>query len=138
MDKFIKTAFLLVSVGILAGCDGSSVRETLGIANEAPDEFSVLPNPPLSVPPDFDLTPPKTGEAASPVTMPAKPINSLSGAERNLLQKVGAAQADSSIRNTVDEENAAQKKESSKKSFPSIKLGGDSKKPQQEKVSDKK
>lgn len=48
---------------ILAACDGKSARETLGLTREAPDEFTVVNRPALSVPPDFELRPPRPGEA---------------------------------------------------------------------------
>lgn len=52
----------LVSFGIaalaLAACSGGSVKETLGLEREAPDEFRVVSHPPLSVPPVFNLRPP--------------------------------------------------------------------------------
>jgi len=39
---------MLGAVGILASCS----------SNEGPDEFAVLKNPPLVVPPDYHLRPP--------------------------------------------------------------------------------
>ena len=55
---------ILVSMGLLlAACDGGTgnVRETLGIARSAPDEFKVVSRPPLSVPPEFRLVKPTPG-----------------------------------------------------------------------------
>ena len=54
----------LVIAGLLAlsACD-SSVKESLGLARRAPDEFTVVSRPALSVPPDFTLRPPRPGEA---------------------------------------------------------------------------
>lgn len=46
----------------LAACSGGEVRETLGLDRKAPDEFVVYSRPPLSVPPEFDLEPPRPGE----------------------------------------------------------------------------
>lgn len=54
---------LLAALPLLAACDGSTVRETVGLTRKAPDEFRVVARPPLSVPPEFNLRPPaKPGE----------------------------------------------------------------------------
>ncbi|HLD95572.1 MAG TPA: DUF3035 domain-containing protein, partial [Alphaproteobacteria bacterium] len=41
----------------LSGCD--SIKNTLGMDHYTPDEFEVSSNPPLTVPTDFSLRPPK-------------------------------------------------------------------------------
>ena len=43
----------------LAGC--SDFKQMIGIEKVAPDEFSVENQPPLTIPPDFALRPPKPG-----------------------------------------------------------------------------
>lgn len=43
---------------LLAACDNTDVRDTLGLNRDAPDEFRVVSRPPLSVPPEFTLRPP--------------------------------------------------------------------------------
>lgn len=48
----------------LAACSGSDVRNTLGLNRNPPDEFVVFSRPPLVVPPEFELTPPRPGEEA--------------------------------------------------------------------------
>ena len=53
---------LPLSLLALAACTGNEVQETLGIDRRAPDEFVVYSRPPLSVPPEFDLKPPRPGE----------------------------------------------------------------------------
>lgn len=53
--------FLLLPLA-LAACGGADVKQTLGIGPKAPDEFRVVARPPLSVPPEFDLRPPSSGE----------------------------------------------------------------------------
>lgn len=53
---------LIVCVLGLSACEGNEVRETLGLTRTAPDEFVVYSRPPLSVPPSFDLRPPRPGE----------------------------------------------------------------------------
>lgn len=46
----------------LAACSGNDVSDTLGLQKSAPDEFVVVSRPPLVVPPEFDLKPPRPGE----------------------------------------------------------------------------
>jgi hypothetical protein len=53
---------LILTALLLSACDGQEIRESVGLTNEAPDEFVVVSRPPLSVPPDFDLRPPRPGE----------------------------------------------------------------------------
>lgn len=56
-----KGLFGLIFLGVfLFGCAGD-VRDTLGMRRDAPDEFKVVSNAPLSVPPDFSLRPPLPG-----------------------------------------------------------------------------
>lgn len=51
-------AFVVFAGLLLAACDGSTVRDTLGLYRSAPDEYTVVSRPPLSVPPQFGLRPP--------------------------------------------------------------------------------
>jgi hypothetical protein len=48
---------------LLTACETGGVRETLGLTRDAPDEFTVVSRPPLSLPPEFNLRPPRPGEA---------------------------------------------------------------------------
>lgn len=41
---------------LLAAC--GDIKQTVGLGRNNPDEFMVVKNPPLSMPPDFDLRPP--------------------------------------------------------------------------------
>lgn len=52
----------LAPLALIAACSGNDVRDTLGLDRSAPDEFVVYSRPPLSVPPEFDLKPPRPGE----------------------------------------------------------------------------
>ena len=40
----------------------SKVRESAGVTRKVPDEFKVIENPPLIIPPDFELLPPGQNE----------------------------------------------------------------------------
>lgn len=62
--------FAACSIMALSACTSSSVKDTLGLNRQAPDEFRVVARPPLSVPPQFSLRPPSTN-AESPTMVPA-------------------------------------------------------------------
>ena len=62
MKISLKPCLLLLPL-LLTACDNGGMRETLGLTRDAPDEFSVVSRPPLSLPPDFTLRPPHPGEA---------------------------------------------------------------------------
>lgn len=61
MTKRIYFLPLLLALG---ACEGESVKETLGLDHDAPDEFTVVSRPPLSVPKEFYLVPPSEGAAS--------------------------------------------------------------------------
>ena len=54
----------------LSACE--QIRETAGIQKKAPDEFAVVRNAPLSVPPSYDLRPPRPGARAVPQIDPRR------------------------------------------------------------------
>ena len=54
---------LIVAAGLVSGC--AEVRDAAGLAKKSPDEFQVMARPPLSLPPNFTLTPPTPGGATS-------------------------------------------------------------------------
>lgn len=57
----ISVPVAIAAAVLLAGC-GGNVKQQLGIAKRAPDEFSVVTRAPLSMPPDYGLRPPRPGE----------------------------------------------------------------------------
>ena len=109
---------LIMAAGSLGGC--TDFRRALGIEKAPPDEFTVVQNAPLTLPPDYGLRPPHSaGKPATPAPMeqareavfkvgqhPANTsdTSSLTSGEQALLVKAGALNADSSIRATVDAE----------------------------------
>ncbi|MFP4314060.1 MAG: DUF3035 domain-containing protein [Alphaproteobacteria bacterium] len=124
-NKTIQFLFFL-SVGAfgLAGC--SSVKDQVGLSRSSPDEFMVVKNAPLAMPPDYTLRPPRPGaprpqdvaasEAARATVFGADSENAGSaqeqdGAENVLLQKAGSGQANPDIRSVVDQETARMKNE---------------------------
>jgi hypothetical protein len=119
----MKSSLVLLGVAalVLAGC--GDVRENLGLGRNTPDEFAVVDRPPLSMPPDFGLRPPKPG-APRPqdVDMTQKANNivfagsddksvtaaspDVSSSEKMLLTQTGADKADPNIRTIVDRETS--------------------------------
>jgi len=115
------------------GC--SSLKETLGLTKQSPDEFKVISRAPVSMPPDYNLRPPTPGaprpqegtprdQAQQAVfqysengagTLPADAIppigegeaeSAQSSGESALLQSAGASGVDPNIRQLVDTETA--------------------------------
>src|SRR3954447_22255730 len=46
---------------LLAGCGSSQLSRTFGLTRDAPDEYTVTTRAPLSMPPDYNLRPPRPG-----------------------------------------------------------------------------
>jgi len=111
---------LLAALPLVGGCEG--VKEELGIGvKRPPDEFTVYSRAPLSMPPDFALRPPASGDttasqAAAPreiarrAMLGGTPAPAGAGADRSspglqaLLQQTGAATANGDIRAQVNRE----------------------------------
>jgi hypothetical protein len=114
--------------GLLLATSGcSSVRETLGLTKQSPDEFKVVSRAPLSMPPDYNLKPPTPGAArpqegtprdqaqqavlgVAPDAIPpigeGEADTAQSSGESALLQSAGASGVDPNIRQLVDTETA--------------------------------
>jgi hypothetical protein len=105
----------------LAGCD--SFNRAIGKTRVIPDEFQVVSNDPLAIPPDFALRPPRVGNGPQETAAtdqarqavfragdnaPASAPNAdkLSVGERDLLKQAGASNAPADIRRTVDADPA--------------------------------
>lgn len=106
----MKRLCVLLSSLALFGCGDTTVKEVFGIDNRAPDEFRVVSRPPLSVPPEFDLQPPGTGQSPTVVESRAKAESlmlgkdgasgkgSASSADQQFLKKAGIDEADPTIK----------------------------------------
>jgi hypothetical protein len=46
---------------LLAGCGGNDLSRTFGFSRDAPDEYTVTTQVPLSMPPDYTVRPPQPG-----------------------------------------------------------------------------
>jgi hypothetical protein len=103
------------SVLLLAGCDTDKLTRTFGLTRDAPDEYTVTTRAPLSMPPEFNLRPPRPGaprpqeqsersqaeEALVPQLALGAPRASDSPGQEALVQQAGP-QAPADIRQRVD------------------------------------
>jgi len=132
--------FLLLGCAALILTACGEVREDLGMGRNPPDEFAVMERPPLAMPPDYGLHPPRPGalrpqnvdttQQASDSVLgnSSTPSGSMSEGEKALLIAAGATKADPNIRETVDHE-AAQKVVASPHLIDRLTHWGDDQKP---------
>ena len=118
-----RVMYLAVLAGVtvaLSGCQ--TFREAAGLDKQVPDEFAVVSKAPLIIPPDYNLRPPKPGEAptnqtsatdAAEGTLYSAPPpatsshGQLSLGEQALLDKAGASDANNMIRQRITADNRA-------------------------------
>jgi hypothetical protein len=116
-EEFVKTStalslIALVSTVAVSGC--STLQQALGSSKVAPDEFRVVTKAPLVIPPEFNLRPPRPGEARPMELRPDLQARSAlfgaslgvqaSDGEKLLVERAGASSVDLGIRSIVDEE----------------------------------
>ncbi len=115
--KLNKAGFAVIAIVVLtslAGC--STIRNLGGNAKNAPDEFKVVNKPPLSMPPDYSLRPPRSGvPQPQNLTASQNTINALfpgrtvlpppaSKGEQALINAIGAAGQSANIRSFVGDD----------------------------------
>jgi Protein of unknown function (DUF3035) len=102
---------------LLSGCSGDKLARTFGLTRDAPDEYTVTTRAPLSMPPDYNLRPPRPGvarpqeqserqqaeETLAPQMALNAPQGSMSAGQAALLEQTGPA-APSDIRNKIDQD----------------------------------
>ena len=117
--------YKFITVSVLAGllvCSGcSNPKKTLGLNRTAPDEFTVVARAPLTLPPDYNLTPPAEAVAAerktaaekakdtlfaTSLTREAIPVDVKDKGANIILSKAGASATDAGIRDTIAKEGA--------------------------------
>jgi hypothetical protein len=122
--RFYRLGKSAVLVAMAFGMGGCGLAGDLfgGGSKQAPDEFQVVAQQPLSIPPNADLRPPRPGAPRPQDTPPnVAARNIVTGgavpppgtavaagggqSESALLAKAGAQGADPNIRNTVNEES---------------------------------
>ncbi len=101
----------------------SSVRESAGVNRKNIDEYQVIENPPLIIPPDFNLLPPEQmqskkiekldSETAEQILFGLNDAEDITSADNNLLQDIieqtSNTIVDSSIRRDIDNNIAGEK-----------------------------
>lgn len=113
-------AALALALG-LSGC-GGSMQKAFGLGKEAPDEYRVVEQAPLALPPDFNLRPPAPGaprpqdtdirrQAEQILLGPDAGRNSADTIQRTpgehaFLNMAGATEADPGIRQVINRESA--------------------------------
>lgn len=95
---------------LIAACAGGGTKRT-------PDEFAVITKPPLTVPPDYALRPPRPGEMRPQTLSSSQRTEQLllgdraspppSDGELQFIQNVGALEVDTSIRDILNAENGS-------------------------------
>ena len=113
MSKPITLLAVLAAASAASGCAGFS--NALGANKVAPDEFRIVTAAPLTLPPDYNLRPPRPGEPRPQELEPgAEARAALFGTdtgqaatpgERVLVSNAGAEAADANIRDTIDFES---------------------------------
>ena len=114
-------SLFIFSTLFLASC--SQIRESAGVNRKNIDEFKVVENPPLVIPPDFNLLPPEQlseknindveGELAKEILFGLDEEESddtvqLSTME-NIINQTNANEVDNSIRQEINEQFASEK-----------------------------
>jgi hypothetical protein len=110
---------LLLAGGLLAlsGCDSNKLSRTFGLTRDAPDEYTVTTRAPLSMPPEYNLRPPRPGaprpqeqserqqaeESLVPQLALGTPQGGSSPGQAALMEQAGPA-APADIRSRVDQD----------------------------------
>ncbi len=110
MTKITTLLVILTAASVTGGCAG--FQRAIGGTKAAPDEFRVVTQAPLTLPPDYNLRPPRPGEPRPQELAPdAEARAALFGdeigqaaspGERTLVASAGAGAIDPNIRDTID------------------------------------
>jgi hypothetical protein len=115
--SLIGSLLLGCALVLLGGCETGDLTRTFGLSRDAPDEYTVTTRAPLSMPPDYNLRPPRPGavrpqeqserQQAAAALVPqlalGMPEGGASPGQAALLQETGPA-APADIRTKVDQE----------------------------------
>ena len=119
MKKII--SIVIVSTLFLASCN--SIRESAGVNRKVIDEYTVIENPPLVIPPNFDLLPPEqmeskdledaNSELAKEILFGLEDNESQLIQENSLMSQIiketEADEVDNKIRDSINQEFAGEK-----------------------------
>ena len=123
--RIFLSLFVFSSI-FLASC--SQIRESAGVNRKNIDEFKVVENPPLVIPPDFNLLPPEQlseknikdveGELAKEILFGLDEESSVENIQlstmENIINQTNASEVDNSIRQEINEQFAYEKNTDSK------------------------
>ena len=124
----MKNILIIVLLSSLFIVSCSKVRESAGVNRKSMDEFAVIENPPLIIPPDFNLLPPdqleeknlenEESELAKEILFGLEDDTETNNLElstmENILNQSMAEGIDNSIREEIDEQFVSEKKSTSK------------------------
>ena len=124
----MKNILIIVLLSSLFIVSCSKVRESAGVNRKSMDEFAVIENPPLIIPPDFNLLPPdqleeknlenEESELDKEILFGLEDDIETSNLElstmENILNQSKAEGTANSIREDIDEQFASEKKSTSK------------------------
>lgn len=121
-NRLAVLSVVAVSAVALSACGG--LRQSIGLTKVVPDEFLTVASAPLTVPPEYGLTPPAPGQprpqelapesAARQILLGQRQAVTRSAGETALVTAAGADRADPLARYVVDDEfgDLAHKEES--------------------------
>ena len=124
----MKNILIIILFSSLFMVSCSKVRESAGVNRKSMDEFAVIENPPLIIPPDFNLLPPdqleeknlenEESELAKEILFGLEDDTETNNLKlstmENILNQSKAEGIDNSIREEIDEQFASEKKSTSK------------------------
>ena len=119
----MKKIFLVIITSILILSSCGTVRDSAGVNRKVIDEYSIIENPPLVIPPDFNLLPPEQisskdildtdNELAKEILFGLEDTETLTESNTSLINEIinetEADEVDDSIRDTINEEFAGEK-----------------------------
>ena len=119
----MKKIFLVIITSILILSSCGTVRDSAGVNRKVIDEYSVIENPPLVIPPDFNLLPPEQisskdilvtdNELAKEILFGLEDTETLTESNTSLINEIinetEADEVDDSIRDSINEEFAGEK-----------------------------
>ncbi len=111
----MKNYIAITTLLLFSTACSNDIKSSLGLKKHAPDEFTVISNPSLSVPPDFSLTKPGIENKTTLVPSPINSNQNLNPLEQEFINKLGQQNSNSSISQNVDKEYHANKNEQKSK-----------------------
>jgi Protein of unknown function (DUF3035) len=113
LSKPVALMVMLAAATAASGC--GSFSRAIGASRSSPDEFRVMTHAPLTLPPDYNLRPPRPGEARPGESDPSSEARAAlfgdnvganaSQGERSFITAAGAATAQDNIREQIDYES---------------------------------